>query len=75
MTNWSDPADRARLIEQVGVTQYNRQLREHHQRSIVATVNGHPIRTVFTRFGLLFAVADAAFRTLAEAKAHAERRP
>jgi hypothetical protein len=59
----------------VGVTEYNRQLRQHHQRSIVATVNGHPIRTVFTRFGLLFAVADAAFRTLDQAKAHAERLP
>lgn len=73
MTNWDDPASRLALIESVGHVEYARLQKEHFKRSTVATVNGHDIRPVMTRFGRLFQVGgtDMAFATLAEAKAFA----
>jgi hypothetical protein len=54
--DWNDGAARLRLIEQVGHDEYNRRLREHLDSSVIATVNNHGIRTVMSRFGLLYAV-------------------
>lgn len=57
--NWDDPEARFRLIERVGVDEYNRQLEEHHRQSIVTTVNGHAIRPVHSqRFGRIYMVGD-----------------
>lgn len=75
--NWDDPIARARLIEQVGAEEYNRQFEAHLAASVVADVNGHKIRPVATRFGRLFQVGNtgAAFYTLDEAKRFAEQEP
>jgi hypothetical protein len=73
--NWNDPAARADLIEQVGPTEYHRLQAEQFDRETVATVNGHRIRPVQTRFGRLFFVSDTdrAFAELDEAKRYAEQ--
>ena len=75
--NWYDPAERAALIERVGIDEYNRLHAEHMRDSIVAVVNGHCIRMVGARFGRLFAVGktDQAFRTLDEAIQSANASP
>ncbi len=52
--DWNDPAARCRLIEQVGPERYNEAIEQHFRDSTVATVNGHRIRTVGSRFGLLY---------------------
>ena len=49
--DWSDPATRDRLIECVGPDEYNRLHAEQMARSTVATVNGHAIHKVQSRFG------------------------
>ena len=54
--DWSDPAARHRLIECVGPDEYNRLHAEEMARSTVATVNGHAIRKVQSRFGKLYQV-------------------
>ena len=71
--DWNDPAARARLIESVGIEEYNRQFEAHRARSVIATVNGHAIRPVQSRFGRLFAVGDTgrAFSTRDQAEAYA----
>lgn len=71
--DWNDPAARAALIEAVGHVEYNRLFKAHRKTSVVATVNGHAIRPVSSRFGTLFQVGDTgtAFASLALAKAHA----
>jgi hypothetical protein len=71
--NWDDPAERARLIERVGAAEYARQFEAHRIASTVATVNGHGIRPIATRFGRLFMVGTTgrAFSTLAEAETFA----
>jgi hypothetical protein len=51
--DWSDPAARHRLIECVGPDEYNRLYAEQMARSTVATVNGHAIHKVQSRFGKL----------------------
>jgi hypothetical protein len=58
--DWSDPAAHNRLIEHVGHDEYNRLHAEQMARSTVATVNGHAIRKVQSRFGKLYFVAAAA---------------
>lgn len=75
--NWDDPAARARLIDQVGVAEYNRQFEAHRSASVVSTVNGHKIRPVGSRFGRLFMVGDTgtAFQKLADAEAFAAKEP
>ena len=54
--DWSDPAARDRLIECVGPDEYNRLHAEQMARSTVATVNGHAIHKVQSRFGKLYQV-------------------
>jgi hypothetical protein len=75
--NWDDPAARLALIERVGHAEYNRQIKAHQDASVVATVNGYPIRPVGSQFGRLFAVGgtDMAFSTLPQAEAYAKAQP
>lgn len=75
--DWDDPAARLRLVENVGPEEYNRRLKEHHDKSVVATVNGYGIRPVNTRWGRLFHVdgLNSAFYTLDEATAFANEQP
>jgi hypothetical protein len=54
--DWSDPAAHNRLIQRVGTDEYNRLHAEWMARSTVATVNGHEIRKVQSRFGKLYQV-------------------
>jgi hypothetical protein len=63
--NWDDPEARLRLIESVGVEEYNRQMAEH------IAARG-PIYTVASRFGMLHAVngTNKAFFTRAQAEAY-----
>jgi hypothetical protein len=49
--NWDDPAARGRLIESVGVGEYNQLIQQHFKSTTVTVENGYPIRTVNTRFG------------------------
>jgi hypothetical protein len=75
--DWNDPEERAALIERVGPQRYNAlQARELNAATIVR-VNGFAIREVGSQFGRLFAVdgTNSAFKTLAEAKAFAEKQP
>lgn len=76
MTNWDDPADRARLIERVGIAEYNRLHAEHVRRSAVACVTGYRIRPVASRFGRLFMVdgTGTAFASQQEAEDFARKR-
>lgn len=68
--DWNDPAARAALVERIGVDAYNEAVADWRRRSIVATVNGHDIRPVQTRFGRLFMIdgTGTAYRTLEEAR-------
>lgn len=74
MVDFTDPASRLRHIEAVGPAAYNRDLAEHRRRSTIATINGHAIRPVPSRFGRLYMVGDTgrAFATQAEAEAFAK---
>ena len=75
--DWSDPAARHRLIECVGPDEYNRLHAEETARSTVATVNGHAIRKVQSRFGKLYQVGrtGTAFSAFEAAKNFASKRP
>jgi hypothetical protein len=75
--DWDSPEARYELIQRVGITEYNRLILEHHEKSTVATVNGYRIRPVGTRFGRLFMIdgAAVAFQTLEQATAHAATLP
>lgn len=77
MINWNDPVARLRLIESVGLDEYNRQVEDHMRASVVATAGGRNIRKIQTRFGELFNVSglNVAFRTEREAVAEAEASP
>ena len=77
MINWDDPAARCRLIDSIGPDAYNKAFAEHLKKSTVATINGHDIRPVQTRFGRLFAVGKTgkAYRTMAEAEQFAVATP
>lgn len=72
--DWNNPADRFHLADRLGPEAYNKAFQEQHRRSIVATVNGHDIWPVGSRFGKLFRVGgtDRAFSTLEAAKKYAE---
>ena len=74
--DWSDPAARHRLIECVGPDEYNRLYAEQMARSTVATVNGHAIRKVQSRFGKLYQVGTTgtAFSAFEAAKTFASKR-
>ena len=56
--NRDDPAEGFALIERIGANEYNRLVREHDRASIVATINGHEIWPVQTRFGRLMLSAE-----------------
>lgn len=73
--DWNDPAARSRLIDRVGIAEYNRLHADQMARDAVVTVNGHRIRKVGSRFGTLFAVdgTGKAFRTIEEATAFASK--
>lgn len=75
--DWDDPAARGRLIERVGAEEYSRLLAIHFKQSTLATINGHAIRPVMSRFGRLFSVGNTnrAFATLGEAAAFARATP
>jgi len=68
--DWSDPVARLRLIEKVGLKEYNKQIQQHLEDSVVSVFRGIKIRRVKTQFGQLFAVAGtrAAFETVAKAE-------
>ena len=74
--DWSDPAARHRLIECVGPDEYNRLYAEEMARSTVATVNGHAIRKVQSRFGKLYQVGrtGTAFSAFEAAKNFASKK-
>ncbi len=59
--NRDDPAEGFALIELIGADEYNRLVREHDRASIVATMNGHEIWPVQTRFGRLYRRNGAGF--------------
>ncbi|THK37629.1 hypothetical protein EHS39_13400 [Ensifer sp. MPMI2T] len=72
--NWNDPAARLALIEQVGVDEYNRRIKDHFDEMTVSVVNGHAIRIVdSSRFGQLFLVGDTgiAFAKFEQTEKHA----
>ena len=75
--NWDDPAARAALAERLGPDDYNAAFEAHCKESTVATVNGHAIRPVGSRFGRLFMVGatGTAFHTLEQAKEFAAKEP
>lgn len=68
--DWNDPAARGRLIERVGIDEYNRLQQEEFERQTVETVNGHAIRIVGSRFGRVYMVdgTDRGHQTLEGAR-------
>ena len=74
--DWSDPAARNRLIECVGLVEYNRLHAEQMARRPVATVNGHAIHKVQSRFGKLYQVGrtGTAFSAFEAAKNFAKKK-
>ena len=74
--NGSDPAVRNRPIERVGPDEYNRLHAEQMAPSTVATVNGHAIRKVQSRFGKLYQVGrtGTAFSAFEAAKNFASKK-
>ena len=74
--DWSDPTARKSLIESVGQDEYNRLHAEQMERSTVATVNGHAIRRVPSRFGKLYQVGTTgtAFSAFEAAKTFASKK-
>jgi hypothetical protein len=65
--DWDDPADRAALIERVGVRKFNRMYNEYYLKNIAAIVNGYNIRPAARGF----AVGRKMFKTLEEATSYA----
>ena len=74
--DWSDPVAPHRLIECVGPDEYNRLYAEQMARSTVATVNGHAIHKVQSRFGKLYQVGttSTAFSAFEAAKTFASKK-
>ena len=74
--DWSDPAACNRLAEFVGPDEYNRLHAEQMARSTVATVNGHAIRKVQSRFGKPYQVGrtGTAFSAFEAAKNFASKK-
>lgn len=78
MIDWSDPVARLRLIESVGIDEYNKRIEEHLRASVVVTAGGREIREIKTpQYGKLYNVSglNVAFRTVREAVAEAEASP
>jgi len=75
--NWDDPEERARLAGRIGLEAYNEAYSRHIKQSSVATVAGHNIRPVGSRFGKLWQVGNTgrAFSTHKEAEKYARDNP
>jgi len=75
--NWDDPSARAALAMRLGPDGYNKAFEAHLKESTVATVGGHAIRPIGTRFGRLFSVGSTgtAFSTQAQAEEYARTNP
>ena len=75
--NWDDSEERARLVEEIGLNAYNEAIAEHIKQSTVATVAGHSIRPVGSRFGKLWQVGNTgcAFSTREQAETYARANP
>src|SRR5262245_28747158 len=71
MIDWSNLIERLHLFERVGEERYNELHAEHLKQRTVATVNGHAIRRVQTRFGEIYVVSGTAFALLSDARAFA----
>ena len=71
--DWNDPAAQNRLIGRVGPDEYNRLHAEQMARSTVATVNGHAIRKVESRFRKL-GTTGTAFSAFEAAKNFASKK-
>jgi hypothetical protein len=57
MTDFSDPEQRLDYLLQHGIDAYNKAMEDRFAKTVVETVNGHPIRLVHTmRFGALYMV-------------------
>lgn len=72
------PEGRYAASQVLGPDGYNKAMADHIKASTVATVNGYSLRWVASRFGRLCSIVEAggiAFRTLDEAKAHANGLP
>ena len=68
--DWNDLAARDRLIERVGLTEYNRLHAEQREASIIRVVNGHAIRAIASRFGrrYLIGATGSAYSTMEQAE-------
>lgn len=66
--DWDDPAQRFQLAEKLGAQGYNEAFEKHCETSRIATIKGHHIRPISSRFGRLLMIEGkgTAFRTLAE---------
>jgi len=75
--DWNDPVERSRLAEKLGPAGYTLAFEEHVRASTVATINGHAIRPVRTRFGRLYKVGATgrAHPDLEQAKKMAREAP
>lgn len=70
------PEGRYAATQALGHDGYSAAMKAHIEASTIETVNGYAIRPVRTQFGRLFQVGTkVAFRTLAEARAHAAKEP
>jgi hypothetical protein len=57
MTDFSDPEQRLDYLLQHGIDAYNKAMEDHFAKTVVETVNGHPIRLVHSMpFGALYMV-------------------
>ena len=57
MTDFNDPEQRLDYLLHHGVDAYNKAMEDQFAKTVVETVNGHPIRLVHTmRFGALYMV-------------------
>ena len=54
--NWDDSEERSRLVERIGLEAFNEAFSRHIKKSTVATIAGHNIRSVSSRFGKLWMV-------------------
>ena len=71
--DWSSPEARYNLIEQVGPAEYSRLHANQMEKAVCKIVNGHKIRRMQTRFGMVYQVGDTgmAFHKLEMAEGHA----
>ena len=75
--NWDDPEERVKLLDRIGIEAYNKAFANHIKQSSVATIAGHNIRLVGSRFGKLWQVGNSgrAFSTREQAETYARDNP